>query len=104
MKPKAFLRADVENYMTNITNALIQNPNIENPLAGGAHKKAINAIFLQGLHPEYFRLQLAKFCTESVDDSCDAIEKNLKTYDASVAMDMVPASKSLENPLMGYSR
>ena len=43
-----------------------------------------------------FRLQLAKFCTESVDESCDAIGKNLKTYDASVAMDMVPAGKSLE--------
>ena len=31
MKPKVFVRSDVENYVTNLSNALIQNLNFENP-------------------------------------------------------------------------
>ena len=101
MNPKSFLRADVENYMAFFSEALIENPNIEDPEAGGAHKKAINVIFLPGLQPEHLGLQLAKFCTESVDQSCEAIEKILSSYDSSVAMDMVPAVKSSEKAPQG---
>ena len=90
MKPKEFFCSDVENYVTNFSNALIQNPNFENPTRGGAHKKAINVMFLQGLQPEHFRQQIEKFCTESVDESCDAIDIVLSTYDASVAMEKSP--------------
>ena len=48
----------------------------------------------------HFRL-LAKFCPKTVDDSCDAIEKIISTYDASVAMDMVPAGKQQEKLVQG---
>ena len=56
---------------------------------------------MQGLEPEHFRLQLEKFCTRSVEESCDAIDVILSTYDASVAMELVPMAKAAEKAPYG---
>ena len=97
MKPGiGFNRELVDNYAFTFLAALIDHPTFEDPLRGGTSVKAINKLFLSGLQPEHFRLQIEKFDTENSRDTFNAITNALPKYQEPVDIGMVPAGTRLE--------
>ena len=73
MKEGPFSRTKVKNYTTDVTEALLLNPNYLNPFAGGTAEDLTNVIFISGLQPIGFRKSVSQFGTKDVDTSYEAM-------------------------------
>ena len=97
MKPGiSFSRELVDEYAFTFLATLIDHPTFEDPKQGGTSAKKINLLFLAGLQPEHFRLQIEKFDTENARDTFETIMIVLPKYQESVDIGMVPAGTRLE--------
>ena len=95
-----FDRSAIDIYSQQFLATLLKNPTFENPSAGGTSKKNINKLFLLGIQPEHFRLQIEKYDTENVIDTFSAIVEKLPIYQISADMGMAPIALIARTPHM----
>ena len=93
-----FDRSAIDIYSQQFLATLLKNPTFENPSAGGTSKKNINKLFLLGIQPEHFRLQIEKYDTENVIDTFRAIVEKLPIYQISADMGMAPITLIARTP------
>ena len=98
MKPKDFCRADIEDYCTTFLSTLLKNPTFVKPEDGGADQEIINDMFIAGIQTSHFRERINKFNCKNVNATYAAIKTVLPKYQDSLAMDLVPTTKTPPPP------